>query len=285
MPGSPATRTSRPWPASASSRAPISSASSRSRPTNTPLAPDPGRPFSIVSERAGLAVGPRIEVQGRILHEDRLVELADRATGLDAQLLDQGTSRLLVGLERLDLPAGAVEGEHQLAAQALTQGLPSDQRLELCNNVDVTTGRKISVDPPLHCVEVQLLEARDLLPRERLVGKVRERRRTPQRQRVAQLLRCPFWTRVPRLGDQPFKPRGVQLGRVDPQDIAGRAGDEPALAELLAQRGDIHLDALGDRRGRRLAPQLVDQLLARDDLVGVEQQDREQRALLVPTQR
>ena len=53
-----------------------------------------------------------------------------------------------------------------------------------------------------------------------------------------------------------------------------------AVAELLAQPRDVDLELLRGRRRRRLAPQLVDQPIGRDDLVGVQQQDREQRALL-----
>jgi hypothetical protein len=40
-----------------------------------------------------------------------------------------------------------------------------------------------------------------------------------------------------------------------------------------------------DRRRRRLPPQLVDQPLRRNDIVGVQQQDREQRTLLAPAER
>ena len=41
----------------------------------------------------------------------------------------------------------------------------------------------------------------------------------------------------------------------------------------------MNLEALSRRRGRLLAPQLVDQLVRRDRLVGTSQQDRQQRTL------
>ena len=109
MPGSPTSRNRRPRPANASSSPATSSASSASRPTNAPR------------RRLGRRLGHRAAVESRILHEDRLVKLAEPAAGLDAELLDERPSRCLVGLERLGLAPGPVEAEHQLAAQTLPQ--------------------------------------------------------------------------------------------------------------------------------------------------------------------
>jgi hypothetical protein len=41
----------------------------------------------------------------------------------------------------------------------------------------------------------------------------------------------------------------------------------------------VHLDRVRRRLGRLLAPQLVDQVVARDDLVRPQEQEREERAL------
>src|SRR5262249_32410920 len=67
----------------------------------------------------------------RILVEDRLLELLEPATRLDAELLDEHAPSHLVRLQRVGLTAAAVEREHQLAAEPLPQGMSGDEQLEL----------------------------------------------------------------------------------------------------------------------------------------------------------
>jgi len=80
----------------------------------------------------------------------------------------------------------------------------------------------------------------------------------------------------------------VELVGVELEEIAGRAGDQKPAGLAARASGLKHLAKLGDEDlkglGRRLwwlgAPQLVDQTIARDDLVGAEEKGCEQRALL-----
>jgi hypothetical protein len=58
-----------------------------------------------------------------------------------------------------------------------------------------------------------------------------------------------------------------------------------ASRERLAQPRHVSLQGLGCRRGTTLTPQLVDQPIGRQRLVGMQQQQREQRALLAPAER
>src|SRR6266536_4789025 len=82
----------------------------------------------------------------------------------------------------------------------------------------------------------------------------------------------------------------VELVGPDLQHVAGRPGDEQLLggpvsaAEQLAQPRDVAVERR--RRGlRRLfAPELLDQPVAGDDLVRVQQQEREERASLLSTE-
>ena len=85
----------------------------------------------------------------RILTEDRPFELLQRWAGLDAELLDEHLPAVPVCLQRLGLPAGAIEREHQLAAQALAQRVLEDQSLELAHEVEVPTESEIGIDPAL----------------------------------------------------------------------------------------------------------------------------------------
>src|SRR5205823_11568540 len=103
----------------------------------------------------------------RLLAEDRGVHAPQERARLEAQLLDEELAAFAVGLERLSLPAGAVEGEHELGAQALAQRVLPDERLQLANHLRVRADRQLRLCPLLHQREVELVEARDLLPRKR----------------------------------------------------------------------------------------------------------------------
>jgi hypothetical protein len=163
---------------------------------------------------------------------------------------------------------------------ALAQGVLGDEHLQLADDVGVPAGREIGVEPALERRQSQLLQAGDRRARERLVGQVGERRPAPQGERLAQRGRGSPRLRLGGLGEQALEPRDVDLGGVGAQRVARLARDDPVLAQLAAQARHVDVDALGDGRRRRLAPQLVDQALGGDHLVRVQQEDGEQRALL-----
>ena len=160
------------------------------------------------ASRLGHRLGHRAAVESRILHEDRLVKLAEPTAGFDAELLDERPSRYLVGLERLGLAPGPVEAEHQLAEQTLPQRVLLHQPLQLAGEFGVATGGEIGVDPLLERRQAQLPETSALRLRKRLIGEVGERRPAPQRKCLAQLLRS-------RLGHRRCRPRrrAAQSGR------------------------------------------------------------------------
>ena len=72
----------------------------------------------------------------------------------------------------------------------------------------------------------------------------------------------------------------VELGRLDREQVAGRPGQQSLRGQQLAQPRDVDLQALHRGLGRLVAPELVDQTVAREDVVRVHEQQREQRALL-----
>jgi hypothetical protein len=117
----------------------------------------------------------RLRVEPRILAQDRVVQLAQRGSGLDADLLDQRRSRLPVGLQRLCLAARAVQREHPLGLQPLAQRVARDERLELAEHLAMAARRQVAVDRALDRGQVQLLEAADLAGREGLLCDIGER--------------------------------------------------------------------------------------------------------------
>ena len=64
---------------------------------------------------------PRRELESGVLSQDRGLQFLERRPGLQAELLDQGLAPRPVGLERLGLAPGAIQRQHQLAAQPLAQ--------------------------------------------------------------------------------------------------------------------------------------------------------------------
>src|SRR5262249_56843039 len=179
--------------------------------------------------------------------------------------------------ERLGLPPGAVEREHQLPAEALTQRVPSHEPLELADELRVAAELEIGVDPLLEREYAQLLEARDLICRERFVREVRKRRAAPEAERLVQRLRvAPL--------EKPLEALEVELAGLDLDGVAGGSRDDPLCAEELAQLRDVVLDRVASGAGRLSAPQLVDQAIGRDDLVRPREQQGQHGPLAGPAE-
>ncbi len=127
----------------------------------------------------------------------------------------------------------------------------------------------------------QLLESRDLDARERLEREVGERRPAPEAERLAQELRAPLGvSALGRLRHEPLEAVQIDLLGLDVQHVARLPSAHEIAAERLAQVRDQVLER-PDRRLRRLPrPQLLDQAVCRDDLACMEQQQRQEGALL-----
>ena len=106
-------------------------------------------------------------------------------------------------MQRLGLAVGAVEGEHELAAEALPQRVAGDERLQLADELGVAAEREVGLDPLFERRQLQLVQARDLRLCERLVGEVGQGGAPPEGERPAQLLggllRPPLGPDAPRL--------------------------------------------------------------------------------------
>ena len=225
-----------------------------------------------------------------VVAQDRRVELAQLGARLDADLPDERRPRVAVRLERVGLAAAAVERQQQLRAQALAQRMLGDERLELRDQRPLAPERELGLDPLLPPDQVQLLEPLDVDARERLELEIRERPAAPQALAVPQhpgrASRVPLLERSPPLGQQPLEAVQVELAGLDVHEVAGRAREEDRVgAERLAQPRHVDLDGVARRRRRVLGPQLLDQAIAGDDPVGLQQQDRQQRALLRAAER
>jgi hypothetical protein len=202
------------------------------------------------------------------------VELAKLAAGLDAELLDERAPPRLVDLEGLGLAAGAVEAEHQLAPKLLPQRVLVHQRLQLAHEGGVAAPVQVLFDLLLETGEAQLLQTGDLGLGEAPIAEVGERGASPQREGLAQRALCL----------QPLEARQIQLVGLHAKHVAAGLRLQAILAELLAQLRDVDLKRLDGRFGRLLLPERVDQPVAGDDPVGLDQEQGQERSVLLPAQ-
>ncbi len=135
--------------------------------------------------------------------------------------------------------------------------------------------------------EAELVESRDLGLREVRVAELRERRAAPERERLPQLLgrraraRHPL-ARAARLLERVAEDVGIELAALEAKAVSVAVRLERATAEpsVPRSRETSACSVFSADGGRRLAPEPVDQPVRRHDLVRVEQQDREELALL-----
>ena len=183
-------------------------------------------------------------------------------------------ARLAVGVERVGLPAAAVQRQHPLRVQPLAQRLLGDERLELADHLAVPARGQVVRRSPARAPPAAAPPAGGS-PRPRTA----RRRRRPAAGRAT--------APAPRAA-RPRRPAARSAARrarrAEPQLVAAPARDDlravAARRQRLAQLRDVHLHHLGRRRRRLLAPQPVDQTLGRDRRALVEREHRQQRARL-----
>ena len=124
--------------------------------------------------------------------EGRPFELLEAGTRLDAQLFDEHAPRRLICLQRLGLPAGAIEREHQVRAWPLPKRIRRDQLLELSDHGLVPPEQEIGFDAILERGETKVFEPGDGGLGERLEAEIRRRRAPPEAERLVELLRRPL---------------------------------------------------------------------------------------------
>ena len=192
-------------------------------------------------------------------------------------------------LECIRLASVPVQRKHQLASQALAEGVIAHERLELGDDLTLTTERKIRVDPVLERREPKLLESRDFGLRKIRVCKLGERGPTPETERLGECCGCGRVVAVrkqlaPAL-DESLEPRCVELVHVEDCGVAVDACLDHGLADCFPQLRDVDLDILWCGRRRSAVPESLDEPFVRDGLATVENEQGEQRGLLAAAHR
>jgi hypothetical protein len=107
--------------------------------------------------------------QSRILGENPALQLTQLFTRLDPQLVDEQRARFRVNRQRLALPPGPVERQHQLSTEPLAERIRIHQRLQLAHHRGLASEREVSVDPRLQRRQAALPHPAGLRTRERFV--------------------------------------------------------------------------------------------------------------------
>jgi hypothetical protein len=128
------------------------------------------------------------------------VESLQGLPGIDTELLGQGPAGPVEGHQCISLSTRPVQGQHQLAPEALPERRPNDQRLQLAHDLGVAPGLQVTLQSQLERAQTELLQPSDLGLGERCVGQVLERGPPEQREGLAEdLSRSPL---VPGCEDQ-----------------------------------------------------------------------------------
>ena len=160
--------------------------------------------------------------------------------------------------ERVGLPPGPVEGEHQVPAQALAQRVLADELLELGQHLVVPAEPQIRVDSALDAREPQVVETRRLVPRERARREVGQRIAPPQVERAGEEhAREPgvrARERLPPVGQQQLEAGRVELAVLELEPVARRARHEAAGRKRTPNLRDVQAQDACRRRRRVAVP-------------------------------
>src|SRR4051794_39013164 len=149
----------------------------------------------------------------------------------------------------------------------------------------MTLALELRVDPLLDGGEPQLLEPADLGRRERLEREVGQRVAPPESERVAQRGWATRRIEPARLADEPREAAEVDRICLDLEHVPGVPSTDELRTEELPERRDGVLQGRGRGTRRLLAPDRADEELRRDDLAGPEEQDGQDRPVLLPAER
>jgi hypothetical protein len=204
----------------------------------------------------------RGKAERRVLAQDRALQRAQLRARLEPEFLDEQAPSFAVSVERVRLPPGAVQRQHQLGAKTLLQRVFGDESLELADKLGVATKSEIGLDPRLDGNDPQVLETRNLGLSERLEREVGECRSAPEVEAVVEESGCRGGVtdrdRPSALVEQPLEAVRVELVGPKLQHIPRGECAEEVGSEDLADLRDVDTHRLKSGRRRSLAPQLID---------------------------
>ena len=217
--------------------------------------------------------------------EDRLLELLQLRPRLETESIDELAAGVGVHVERVRLATRPVERGHQLGAKSLAERSGAHQLPQLTDQLAVAAGGEVGVDASLEHLEPRLLQVRQLPREEALARQIGERLAAPELEGRPQdaggLFGATLLEEPAAFGAEPLEPEQVELLRGDREHVSGPSGLEHLMGlEQPPQPRDVLVNRARGVVRPVVAPELLDQPVARDDGPRPEQQQREQAALL-----
>jgi len=224
------------------------------------------------------------------VEKNPLFEILQFLRRLDSEFLAQFTTQLLVCTERLSLPAGPIERQHQRSGQAFPSRMLVDQPLQIANDFALAALGNQQLETLLHRPQPQLAQAEYLGVGEFVVGEVGIGITAPQRQRFIEQLHRPDRVRVtglPSFRQQRLKSKSIETGQSHIEHIPRRTGRNSPLLALIAVRlqritqlRNVEPQSPQPTRRLLITPHQLQQPIRRHHLIGVNQQHRQQGTLL-----
>ena len=119
--------------------------------------------------------------------EDLPFKLGEEGAGLETELVAQDLPSAPIHLERVCVAAGAIERDHELAAELFAQGVFGDAFLQLGHELGMVTELELRLDPLFSRGEAELLQASDLELGPFLVLELLKRPSAPQCKRTSRV--------------------------------------------------------------------------------------------------
>jgi hypothetical protein len=218
-----------------------------------------------------------------------MLEPLEPLSRLEAKLLREQAPPLLIDVESLRLAPRAVEGEHQLGSEALTQRVLADEHANLGDELRVPAQREVGIEPLLDGAQTELSESAALDLHESNRVEIGKRLAAPEVECLAQPRRCAVRLarseRSRALGNERLEPPKVHRRRSRLEDVARRACEDEVGAKRLPQGRDVTLKRRVGGLGSALAPDGVDQAVARDDAIRAQEEHGKNGSLFCPAER
>ena len=168
-----------------------------------------------------------------------------------------------------------------------------DEGFELGDKRVVASEGEVCVDPGLERRQSELLQTGDLGLGESLEGEVRKCRSPPECERIPERQRSGFWLTArelpPTLLQQSLEAPYVERVRRNTQHVTRGVREQELFAGSVCEKSpqprEIDAQDRVDRLWGSISPQLLDEPLAPDGLVRVQEEKAEERALLRATER
>ncbi len=203
-----------------------------------------------------------------LLAEDGALQRSQLLARVETEALGEECACAVVRRERLGLALRVVEGEHELAPQALAKRLLGDEALQLGDERSVTAERQLRIDSLLEGDEAKLVQPASLVRDDATIANVRERRALPQRECSSKSIRRKPGSAarecIASFAVEPLEPPRVDQLILDIEHVAGRPREKRVLTERGAQPRDVDAERAFRAPRRLVLPELVDQPVARD---------------------